>query len=322
MSPSSPPPEEPKTLLDKIGPALAVGLTALSAVFGSMSAAQLQQAMYWKSQAAQDQSKSTNQWTLAGFKRDRALVMEGDTRVLRAISNYATATFPSPESLPPVRISKDDPNPEESKKKLEEAQKQALSWLQKKDGPPRVSTPEITDENIKALRKGIEDRQPESELLALAGKVNMQAINKAIDDAEEKTAQVDKDWDATIKAAADLAGYNDDKKADSAENRTARQAVGYELEERRYRLESRLNQGIGFLYDIRVKVSSATSDKYRKKSELLGYAMLVAQIGAVAASLALARKQASSLWFLATTIGLIALGFGGYALIPAALLSF
>ena len=322
MSSDSPPVEAPKTLLDKIGPALAVGLTALSAVFGSMSAAQLQQAMYWKSQAAQDQSKSTNQWTLAGFKRDRALVMEGDTRVLRAISNYAPATFPSVESLPPVKVPKDDPTPEETKKKLEEAQKQALSWLQKKDGPPRVSTPEITDENIKALRKGIEDRLPESELLVIAAKVNAQAINKAIDDAEEKTAQVDKEWEATLKAAADFASFNDDKKPDNAEARTARQAVGYELEERRYRAESRLNQSIGFLYDIRVKVSSATSDKYRKKSELLGYAMLVAQIGAVAASLAMARKGAGSLWFLATTIGVVALGFGGYALIPASLLGF
>ncbi|MFO0822064.1 MAG: hypothetical protein U0792_02920 [Gemmataceae bacterium] len=47
-------PDEPRSLIEKIGSAVAVGLTALAAVFGSMSAGQLQQAMYCKSQAAQD----------------------------------------------------------------------------------------------------------------------------------------------------------------------------------------------------------------------------------------------------------------------------
>jgi len=314
-------PEAPKSFIDKVGPALAIGLTAIAAVFGSMSAGQLQYAMFYKSQAAQDQAKSTNQWTLAGFKRDRALIREGDAVGLRAQSGYAVTTFP-PDNLPLIAVKKNDPTPEETRKKLEAAQTQAYSWLVKKDGPPATFPPEITDEHIKALRQALEERRPEAELLALAAKIDIAAINKAIDDAEEKTTVTDKEWDPTLKAAAELATYFNDKKADSKENRIARQAAGFELDERRYRIESRLNQGVGFLYDIRVKVSSATSDKYRKKSELLGYAMLVAQVGAVAASLALARKKAGGLWLIAAVIGFIALGFGGYALAPAALLAF
>jgi hypothetical protein len=69
-----------------------------------------------------------------------------------------------------------------------------------------------------------------------------------------------------------------------------------------------------------VKVSSAESDKYRKKSDFLSAAMLVAQIGAVASSLALARKQKSALWLFAAIVGVIAIGVGGYAMIPAGLL--
>ena len=76
------------------------------------------------------------------------------------------------------------------------------------------------------------------------------------------------------------------------------------------------------LYEIRVKVSTAESDRHRKKSQSLQMAMLVAQIGAVAASLALARKRGVSLWLVAGLIGVAAVGFGGYALIPTSLLAF
>lgn len=313
-------PEKPKSFIEKVGPALAVGLTAIAAVFGSMSAAQLQQAMYWKSQAAQDQSKSTNQWTLAGFKRDRALTMDAAAKQLRAMSEYAPATFPA-DALPPIRVKKDDPHPEETRKQLAEAQKEAVAWLEKRDVPP-VSVPEIKDANIQAIRKAIENRESVAEELKIAAKVDTDAITHAIDEAEKNAEQIDKQWDATVKAAAEVASYADEKKPAPAKERTARQAAGYELEERRYRAESKLNQGIGFLYDIRVKVSMATSDQHRRKSVLLGYAMLVAQIGAVAASLALARKRQISLWVVATMIGLGALAFGGYALLPASIFGF
>ena len=76
-TPDAPKPDdEPKGFMEKMGAALPIGLTALATVFAGMSTGALQQAMYWKSQAAQDQSKATNQWTLAGFKVDRSLVMQ------------------------------------------------------------------------------------------------------------------------------------------------------------------------------------------------------------------------------------------------------
>src|SRR5690242_6950540 len=95
---TAPPADEPKSLLDKLGAALPVGLTALATVFAGMSTGALQQAMYWKSQAAQDQSRATNQWTLAGFKRDRALIMEAAAAQLRAASGYAAPKLSLPDS--------------------------------------------------------------------------------------------------------------------------------------------------------------------------------------------------------------------------------
>jgi hypothetical protein len=309
----APKPEEPKNFLDKLGAALPVGLTALATIFASMSNGALQEAMYWKSQAAQDQSKSTNQWTLAGFKRDRALVMQTSAAQLRAIAGYVAVRYEMP---------KDASGPEVQK---------AIGWLTEtkpeKGGLPPVALPEL-DQQIKELRDAIEHREPERDLLKKAARVDMAKINKAIDDAEKYSEQTDKDWDPVLKAANSLVRAQMSVKHDSPDaakqiaTATASQAAGFDLEERRYRAESRLNQGIGFLYEIRTKVSAAESDKHRKKSEFLSYAMLVAQIGAVASSLALARRQKSALWLFAALVGVVAIGVGGYAMLPANFLMF
>ncbi|MBY0459161.1 MAG: hypothetical protein K2V38_17640 [Gemmataceae bacterium] len=315
--------EEPKTLLEKAGAALPVALTALAALFGSMSNGALQEAMYWKSQAAQDQSKATNQWSLAGFKRDRALIMQATTAQLRAGAGYARPQFATPPK-PPEKASEDE------LKAFNDRSAKARDWLTERGekGLPPVKMPEVDDPQIKELRDAIEARAPEQELLKKARSVDMVKINKAIDDAEKYTEQTDKEWSPILGLASAWVRAQEGAKADppdaakQAANATAAQAAGFDLEERRYRAESRMNQGIGFLYEIRVKVSSAESDKHRKKSEFLTYAMLVAQIGAVASSLALARKQKNVLWLFAAMVGLVAVGVGGYALVPPKFLPF
>ncbi|MDY3563633.1 hypothetical protein R5W23_005249 [Gemmata sp. JC673] len=304
--------DEPKTLLEKAGAALPVALTALAAVFGSMSNGALQEAMYWKSQAAQDQAKSTSQWSLAGFKRDRSLMMQTTAAQLRATAGYAPAKF---DAAP-----KDASGAEGQK---------ALAWLTErgeKGGPPPSKLPDIEDERIKELRDAIEHREPERDQLKKAGRVDIARINKTIDDAERYKEQTDKEWAPVVAAAEAWVRAQQVSKPDAPDAAkhaaTAAQAAGFELEQRRYRAESRIEQGIGFLYEIRVKVSAAESDKHRRKSDALSIAMLVAQIGAVASSLALARKQKSALWLFAGLIGLVSVGVGGYALIPPALLPF
>jgi hypothetical protein len=305
-------PEEPKGFLDKLGAALPVGLTALATVFAGMSTGALQRAMYWKSQAAQDQSRATDQWSLAGFKRDRALVMQTAAAQLRATAGYASPNF-STSTLPPIKIKPDDSNAEQKRKELEEAQAKALEWLKNKSVPPSP-LPEITDEHITALAKAISAREPEAELIKAAGKIKQESITKAIDDAEKKGEQYDREWSPVLAAAAEIASFADGGKTDTA-IRIARQAAGDDLEERRYRAESRLNQGIANLYEIRVKMSSAESDKHRRKSEHFFFAMLTAQIGATISALALARKTKSALWLFAGMIGLVSLGIGAYVLL-------
>jgi hypothetical protein len=299
--------EESKGFMEKMGAALPIGLTALATVFAGMSTGALQQAMYWKSQAAQDQSKATNQWTLAGFKVDRSLVMQTAAAQLWFSAGGKKAEFA--------------PNPNDA------AEKAAAEWLAGK-GPPaahrrgasskdregRVGLPDITQEPLKELLEMIRKRAPEDDLLRKASHIKIDDINKVIDEAEAANETITEgEWGPIIAAARKLAA-DARKNADPAKS-AAIQAAQFEMEQRRYRTEATLNQEIGIVYEARVKISSAESDKHRKKSQTLFIAMLVAQIGGVISSLALARKKKSALWLFAGAAGLVAIGFGGYVLI-------
>ena len=282
--PAAPPPaEQPKSVFDKLGAALPIALTALATAFAGMSTSELQQAMFWRSFAAQDQAKATAQWTLAGFKRDRALICQTAAAQLRAAAGNGT-TNPF-AGTPPAGA---DP--------------QAVAWLAGK-GPPTAKLPEVTDENLRKLLADIQARAPEAELLKQAARVPAATVNAAIDEAEKAVERTDKDWDPTVKAAARLAG---------PEAAVPAQAAGFELEQRRYRAESGLNQGVGFLYEARVKVSSAESEKHQRKSRNFFYAMLAAQVGATVSALAMARRHKSLLWAVAGGTGVVALAIGAY----------
>lgn len=278
--------QPPKSLLDRLGAALPIALTAIATAFAGLSTGELQQAMLWRSFAAQDQSKATGQWTLAGFKRDRALICQSAAAQLRAAAGNGNP-FVSGEL---------GPYPQEFA--------EAGRWLAG-DGPPKAAPPEVTDESLAELLSAIRTRAPEAELARLSRKVPAGSVNSAIDAAEKSVEQADRDWSPSLQLAGRLVS-----EAAGTPTGVAKQAAGFELDRRRYQAEAGLNQGVGFLYEARVKVSSAESDRHQRKSKYFFYAMLVAQIGATVSALALARRQQSLLWALAGATGLVALVIG------------
>jgi hypothetical protein len=273
--------EQPKSLVDKIGAALPIALTALATAFAGMSTSELQQAMFWRSHAAQDQAKATSQWTLAGFKRDRSLICQATAAQLRVSAGANANPFAG------------------------SADSQAIKWLAG-EGPPAAHLPEVRDERLGKLLADIQSRKPEAELIDRAGRIPAAVVDSAIDEAEKAVEQVDREWDPLLKEANRIANSKDKDTAAAA------QAAGFELEQRRYRIEASLNQGLSFLYEARVRVSSAESEKHERKSKRFFYAMLAAQAGATIASLAMARRKRSLLWAVAGFTGVVALAIGGY----------
>jgi hypothetical protein len=81
---------------------------------------------------------------------------------------------------------------------------------------------------------------------------------------------------------------------------------------RRYEDDARSNQDSAYLYEIKAYLSGARSDRHLTRSRNFLYAMLAAQAGVTIATLAMAVRQKSIMWLLATLAGLIAIGFGVY----------
>jgi hypothetical protein len=81
---------------------------------------------------------------------------------------------------------------------------------------------------------------------------------------------------------------------------------------RRYDREARYNQAIASLYELQVRKSALTSDAHRRRSALFFYGMLAAQAGVTISTFALAVRQKSVLWSLASVAGLTALSIGAY----------
>ena len=283
---TNPTPDAPKTLFDRVGVALPIALTALATALAGMSTGELQQAMYWRSYAAQDQAKATSQWTLAGFKRDRALICQVASAQLRAVGGAGSP-------IPPG------------------AGAEATGWLAG-GGPPPAKLPEVTDEALAKLLDDLRSRAPEDELIRQARRVSGEAVTAAIDAAEKSVEQTDRDWEPTLKAAATLVADAARRPAGAAgtPSGVGEQAACFELERRRYQIEASLNQGVSLLYEARIKVSSAQSDRHQRKSKQFFYAMLAAQVGATVAALALARKKQSLLWAVAGGTGLVAVVIG------------
>jgi hypothetical protein len=273
-------PEEPTTgaeppgLIAKLGAALPVALAAVATTFAGMSSSEMARAMFWRSAAAQDQAKATSQWTLAGFKRDRSVITQAAAAQLRAAAGGDRFTPPDPTHP-------------------------AAAWLAG-NGPPPVALP-APDNRIRAVSDGIRDHRPEPELLAAAGPIPFPVIDAAIRDAELTAEKTDREWEPVLVAA------------DGVANGTpAAQAARFELEARRYGIEAKLNQGISQLYEVRVRRTTAESDRHKKRSENFFYAMLVAQVGATGSALALARQRQSALWTVAGLAGLVSVAFGVY----------
>ncbi|HSQ55621.1 MAG TPA: hypothetical protein VLM40_07740, partial [Gemmata sp.] len=174
---------------------------------------------------------------------------------------------------------------------------------------PAVGLPPVESAALSDMLDAIKNRVEEGTILRMAARIPLDTINRVIDSAEATVEELtDKDWDAVVSAARTLVREKSRDKPSGA----AAQVALFEMEQRRYRSEATLNQEVGFLYEARVKITTAESDKHRRKSQQFFIAMLAAQVGATISALALARKTRSVLWLLAGLIGLASIGIGAY----------
>jgi hypothetical protein len=281
--------EPPKSIYEKIGAALPIALTALATAFAGLSSSEMSRAMYWRSAAAQDQSKAADQWSLAAHKRDRSIMVQTAALQMRAGEGFK------------LRV----PGAEDSFGPYDAIRNAAREWI-RGEGPPSADLPEIDDPAMRAVLDGLREGKSEADLLREARDVDRGKLDAAIDSAVAEIKRSEAEWKPILEILSKRFA------AVRAKRDREAQADHLELDGRRYGIEANLNQQVGFLYEVRVKSSVVQSDRHRIRSEYFFYAMLAGQAGATLAALALARKQRSALWLFAAFVGVVSLAFGGY----------
>jgi Domain of unknown function (DUF4337) len=364
---SEPAPAEPaekKSLFETIVVSTPVILAVIATFLLGRSSSEMTLAQYYRSVASQNQSKVGDQWGFFQAKRIRGQILEGNAAVLlaqkRSPFGKDALTDAAEQMVKELQAAEKASGIGDLKALVAEANealaatkrvaesadaKAALEALQlkpaKKTKAPKESAP------VDALAEIINDikkRTPEKDMAKKALKISDEALRQAIEDAENKAAEIAKrgktidsmleEFDALVEQQTSLglrfqqivrAGRSaknpeadsPDKNVEAIRTLNANlqgdyQAARSAFDARRYEDDARSNQDLAYLYEVKVSQSSARSDQHLFRSQMFLFAMLVAQAGVTIATLALAVKRKSIFWLLATIAGLASIAFGVY----------
>ena len=341
---AKPRPEKPGGVFGTIVTTTPIVLTILSTVLSGLSNAELGQANYLRQLANQKQSKIADQWSFFQARRIRGTDIENASDLLRLlghvepfdpetnrtdIDNLAKSleqAGASPAVLARIKA---------AEQKLEKivkdpANQASFAYLTKRSLPAAELETIAEREKIDEIVGEIESRKTEQELVPLMRDVKEETLQKAVQSAERNQDSFDKIGSEAgkifgayaagleeIAAAARSVGKKAKEERTAAESLVASfQIATLDYDARRYRQESKLNQAVAQLYEVSVRYLGAQAERHRDRSFKFFLAMLLSQMGAVVAALALARIASSNIWgiaaFSALIAGLMALAFGAY----------
>lgn len=282
-------------------------LTVLATVLAGLSNAEMTRAMFYRSTAAQAQSKAGDQWNFFQAKRIRGTVLDvaadpdGDAEPLDAarITEVVRAAGGTPAARALADFLQSDRG------------QLAVTAVTGAFAPPRaLATPPAT---IAAMLDAIRQRKTEVQTKTLAAKIDTNAVHELIRDAEEAADAFDRDAEAAIKAGRELTRlWAEAAKADDVLKAVSLRRAERAATAKRYAVEAALNRVTAEYFEVLVRRYGFESERHRRRSGNFFYAMLGAQLGVTVASLALARAERSYLWATAGFAGAAALAFAAF----------
>ncbi len=338
-APETPPPP-PKSQWEKILTYTPVVMTVVATLLAGLSNSELNAAQYERAWAAQLQSKIADQWNFFQVKRIRGSALDNTLELLQSLSDAApieARAFGSALAALPALAEASGATDRPLKAACERVAavgsqpdfERVLQTLASGTGPVFTPRP-IEDGAIRAAIARIEGRAPLPEVAEAVMAVNHPALEQALRTAEENVAGFDAAIAPTNRAVESLrAALSQATAAANAAVRAAPQGLGElprRIDElaadftagrlryaaRRYDQEALLNKDIAQLTEINVRRSNLIADRHKARSQLFFFGMIIAQAAVIASTLALALKQKSLLWGLATAAGLVAVSFGVY----------
>jgi ribosomal protein L12E/L44/L45/RPP1/RPP2 len=188
-------------------------LTVLATAFAGLSSSEMTYAMYYRSVAAQHQSKAGDQWSFFQAKRTRGTTMESSAELLQSLGHpgaFEPADIDAVISKMIQSLEKSAANDEQARTAATKVStvrsqlasllgsdqtKNALSYLTGPTLPKIEAATGQTDgaaDAIKEVVDAIRQRKPESEISPLIAKLRDNQIDDAVHKAEEAAAAFDK----------------------------------------------------------------------------------------------------------------------------------
>ncbi len=280
----------PQTTWGRILVATPVVMTVVATLLAGLASSEMTRAQYSRALAAQQQAKAGDQWSFFQAKRLRGTMQLSTLDLLRS-----TASVRPPDEAGLQRFGELDPA--------------VSAALLKADVPP-VSNPPVLDTTLKNALEAVERMKPEREIRSALASVNAETVEAAIDAARNRAAAFDA---ATTPISR---GMDRLEKAIAADGPTelARDVTAARIRytAARYDSEARLNQAVGNLYELQVRMSNMAAERHQRRSERFFLGMLAAQAAVITATFALAARQRNVLWGLAAGVGVVAVAFAVY----------
>lgn len=290
----------PQTTWGKILTATPVVMAVVSTMLAGMSASEMTRAQYDRSYAAQMQSKAADQWAFFQAKRLRGATQRSTLDVLQSTTDVRPL---SPEIFKSIAGSQDASLDSTDVRK-------AIGYLEK-GALPELSPAPTLDPAIQAANDAVANFKPESEIKSLLVKVNDAAVDAALQSAVDRTRQ----FDAALKSvnqAIDQLETALARNAGMAQERRDFTAARLRFTGLRYDAESRLNQAIAELYELKVRKNNISAERHHDRSQSFFYGMLAAQMAVIVATFAIAARQRNLLWTLAAIAGAVAVAIAVY----------
>jgi hypothetical protein len=325
-------------------------LTILATIFSGLSSSELNKAMYYRSLATEHQSKVGDQWSFFQSRRIRGGQIELAIVSAKLSHDPVALKFkqlPAEIDQLLVQVEKSSGDSESKVKvaaaaavvklerdKLVKLMKDAkaaadLEYLDQRKLPSaQQDSYESSDhkDNLAAIIDAIDHRKFDDELASRVGRLPRDELKRATTIAEQNEADFNEVGGAPTATYKRIQSILEDirralqplrdgeSKAPRAADRilASFSIASLDYDARRYRKEGDLNRKVAQHYEVWVRSTGIESDRHRERSYKFFFSMLIAQLGVVVASLALAKTQQSSLWLFAACAGLAAIAFSTY----------
>lgn len=275
-----------------------VVMTVVATLLAGLSTSEMTKAQYVRALAAQQQSKSGDQWAFFQAKRLRGAIQAGALDTAQLTVGDVT---PDGARLRAFAATLPDPAPLLA----------ALDTLLSGQLPPQAAAPALAPE-IRTVLDALDRGAPDSEVAAAVRAIPAATLAAALRDAQAHARAFD-DTLRPIVTHGDRLGEAIDATAATRKSHGRDFAVlRLSYSSMRYDAEAKLNQSIARLYDVQVRQTNLTAERHQRRSTRFFFGMLGAQAAVLVSTFALAARRRSLLWSLAASAGLVAVSFATY----------